>query len=68
MGKIVGKIFAQPAEEKAETTPQLFRCELCGKEYKTEKGLADHMKKEHPLDIVPGENHEEDPAGNKTKE
>lgn len=66
MGKIVGKIFKQSAAEKAETPPQLFRCELCGKEYKTEKGLADHMKREHPLDIVPGESPEEDPAGDST--
>lgn len=96
MGKIVGRIFKQPAAEKAETTPvispgpdpdaaarlsatspseppQLFRCELCGKEYKTEKGLADHMKREHPLDIVPGEGtgedlSAEDPAGDSPAE
>ena len=29
------------------------RCEICGKEYKTEKGLAEHRAKEHPLDLLP---------------
>lgn len=31
------------------------RCEICGKEYKTEKGLAEHVAKEHPLDLLPEE-------------
>lgn len=49
MGKIIGKIFAPTAPAQ---TPML-RCEICGKAYKTEKGLAEHMAKEHPLDILP---------------
>lgn len=27
---------------------EIFVCEYCGKEYKTEKGLLDHIAKEHP--------------------
>ncbi len=29
-------------------TPATLCCPHCGKEYKSEKGLADHCKKEHP--------------------
>ena len=60
MGKIIGKIFEQPA---VETAPQMLRCELCGKGYKTEKGLADHMKKDHPLDILQSEGSGDNPSG-----
>lgn len=52
MGKVIGKVFTPSAEQKEET-PQVFRCEICGKEYKTERGLADHMAEKHPLDITP---------------
>ncbi len=34
--------------------PEVYACPVCGKEYKTEKGLADHMAKEHQ---------DEDPGG-----
>lgn len=27
--------------------PEVFTCPHCGKEYKTEKGLAEHIAKEH---------------------
>lgn len=39
MGKIVGLIF--PEKEEG------FSCPICGKEYKTAKGLESHMEKEH---------------------
>lgn len=53
MGKIVGRTFAQPSA--LETPAQRYLCDVCGKEYKTERGLAEHLKKEHPLDILPEE-------------
>ncbi len=31
-----------------EEAPAAFICPHCGKEYKTEKGLAEHIAKEHP--------------------
>ncbi len=37
----------------------VFRCPHCGKEYKTEKGLADHIAKEHQTG---GENQTPDPG------
>lgn len=40
MSKIVGLIFNDDNEG--------FACPVCGKEYKTERGLAEHMTKEHP--------------------
>ncbi len=49
-------------EPSPEKTPEKIRCEICGKEYKTAKGLAEHMKKDHPLDILP----EDPPAEEKT--
>lgn len=49
MGKVIGRIF----EPAAEQEPEKFRCACCGREYKTEKGLAEHMAKEHPLDLMP---------------
>lgn len=42
MGKIVGLVVEQK--------PQ-FVCPVCGKEYKTEDGLSNHMKKEHPDNV-----------------
>lgn len=71
MGKIIGRIFpespagsAPAALDTAAPVPEKLRCELCGKEYKTAKGLAEHMAKEHPLDILPGEDLPgEDPSG-----
>jgi len=32
-----------------EHKPDLFICPICGKEYKTERGLLNHKKKEHNL-------------------
>ena len=49
-------------EPSPEKTPEKIRCEICGKEYKTAKGLAEPMKKDHPLDILP----EDPPAEEKT--
>ena len=40
MAKIVGLIFPKPAE--------LYKCPHCGKEYKTEDGLQNHIKEKHP--------------------
>ncbi len=40
-------------EPSPEKTPEKVRCEICGKEYKTEKGLAEHRQREHPLDLMP---------------
>ena len=44
---------------QVEEEPAAFVCPQCGKEYKTEKGLADHLAREHPEFLV-GEN---PPAG-----
>jgi len=45
---------ATPAEAAAEEStaeePTLFVCEACGKEYKTERGLANHVEREHAED------------------
>lgn len=40
MGKVVGLVFR---EEKPK-----IPCPVCGKEYASEKSLADHLAKEHP--------------------
>lgn len=48
MGKIVGLTFK-------ETAVQMYGCPFCDKEYKTEKAVAEHVKKAHP------EKTEEDP-------
>ena len=42
--------------------PEVFVCPHCGKEYKTEKGLAEHIAKEHQA----GEN--QPPEGTNTEE
>lgn len=58
MGKIVGLIVAHPnvrpaaSESEPDKQKEMFACTVCGKEYKTERGLADHMAREHPLDIL----------------
>lgn len=31
-----------------ESPAEVFVCSVCQKEYKTEKGLADHMAEKHP--------------------
>ena len=46
MAKIVGLTFA-PA------TPVVYSCPHCGKEYKTEDGLAKHIAEKHPEAGVP---------------
>ena len=64
MSKLIGKTYAAPAP--ATGAPAVYTCphleyvkgELCphcGREYKTEKGLADHIAKEHSDAPVPGE-------------
>ena len=60
MGKLIGKTYAAPAlaavAPAATVQPSaVFACPHCGKEYKTEKGLADHIAKEHADAPVPGE-------------
>ena len=60
MGKLIGKTYAAPAlaamAPAAAVQPSaVFACPHCGKEYKTEKGLADHIAKEHADAPVPGE-------------
>lgn len=51
---------------EAETSTGAFICPVCGKEYKAEKGLKDHMKKEHPdyksEDPGQGQSSDEDPG------
>ena len=32
---------------KADSSDEIFVCEDCGKEYKTERGLSQHMEKGH---------------------
>lgn len=39
-------VSAEPAQ-----TPAVWTCPYCGKTYKTEKGLTDHIAKEHPEEI-----------------
>ena len=46
-------LLQQPAA--AVQPSAVFACPHCGKEYKTEKGLADHIAKEHADAPVPGE-------------
>lgn len=36
--------------EEAQS-PMVWTCPYCGKTYKTEKGLTDHIAKEHPQEI-----------------
>ena len=40
--RIVGLTFDDPPAQEAYT------CPVCGKVYKSAKGMADHWKKEHP--------------------
>lgn len=51
------KLSQKGYEVTSEAAPA-FVCPVCGKEYKTEKSLKDHLKKEHP-DYKP----EDPPAG-----
>jgi len=46
MGKIVGLVFDQM--EESATGAELYVCPHCEKEYKSEKALQAHCKKEHP--------------------
>lgn len=43
----------ESAVGNSEPSPKKVCCEICGKEYKTEKGLAEHRQREHPLDLMP---------------
>lgn len=43
MATIVGLIFPKPTDP-----PELHTCPICGKEYKTEDGLSNHIKDKHP--------------------
>ena len=45
MAKTVGLTFDKAPGSKAPT--DMFVCPTCGKEYKTEEGLAKHIEKEH---------------------
>ena len=52
MGNLIGKTSAAPAPAAgapaaAMQPPAVFACPHCGKESKTEKGLTDHIAKEH---------------------
>ena len=60
MGKLIGKAFTIPApaagvSAEPPQTPAVWNCPYCGKTYKTEKGLTDHIAKEHADAPVPGE-------------
>lgn len=46
MAKIVGLTFNEPA------APDMYKCPYCGKEYKTEDGLAKHIKEKHSDDAA----------------
>ena len=50
MGKIIGLTFKDEAAPEKAATPDVFTCPFCGKEYKTEDGLANHIKEKHPGD------------------
>ena len=47
MGKLIGKTYAAPAPAAVAPATAVYTCPHCGREYKTEKGLADHIAKEH---------------------
>lgn len=42
------KLVSKGYTVEEDTNTAAFVCPVCGKEYKTENGLKDHMKKEHP--------------------
>lgn len=42
MATIVGLTFKEPI------APEVYTCPHCGKEYKTEDGLAKHIQEKHP--------------------
>lgn len=48
MGKIIGLIFKQEAAPEKAATPGVFKCPVCGKEYKTEENLKKHIQEKHP--------------------
>ena len=52
MSTLIGKAYAMdvPASAaKADPAQDIvYTCPHCGKGYKTEKGLTDHLAKEHP--------------------
>lgn len=41
--RIVGLVFDEPAPAEPQYT-----CPVCGKTYKSAKGITDHMHKDHP--------------------
>ena len=46
MATIVGLTFPKPADP-----PERYTCPVCGKEYKTEDGLNNHIKDKHPESV-----------------
>jgi len=55
MGKIIGLIFEQETSPKKADNPDVFKCPVCGKEYKTEEGLQKHIQDKHPETVEPQE-------------
>jgi len=53
MGKIIGLIFEQETSPKKADNPDVFKCPVCGKEYKTEEGLERHIQDKHPENKSP---------------
>lgn len=47
MARTVGLIIDENIVEEFNENKELLACEVCGKEFKTQKGLDNHMEKEH---------------------
>ena len=50
MANKIGKAYAAPSPAKPAAVPAAYSCPHCGKEYKTAKGLEEHLSKEHPAE------------------
>ena len=59
MSTLIGKAYGMDAPAPvagADPAPDTaYLCPHCGKVYKTEKGLTDHLAKEHPESETPKE-------------
>lgn len=61
MSTLIGKAYVMDApapvagDNPAPAPDTVYTCPHCGKAYKTEKGLTDHLAKEHPEGETPKE-------------
>ena len=47
MANKIGKVYGIPTPARPAAAPVEFSCPHCGKVYKTERGLEEHLAKEH---------------------